>query len=89
MKMIPLIVIAEVTVGFVMVEAPKVAVSPLVLGMFAGVQLGALFQLLLAGTAFQVCAKLDPGTTTRPHSAAMDDASSRVGLPVVVRGAIF
>ena len=85
MKVMPAIETRLLTVGFVIVEAPKVAVSPMVSGMFAGVQFGALFQLLFAGTAFQVWARPAPGISTRPHSTAIDDASILAGIGVGTR----
>lgn len=85
MKVMPAIETRLLTVGFVIVEVPKVAVSPMVSGTFAGVQFGALFQLLFAGTAFQVCARPVPGISTRPHSTAIDDASILAGLGVGTR----
>ena len=78
--MIPAIVIVEPTAGVVTEEAPKVAVSPAASGIFAGVQLAALFQLLFAGTAFHVCARLEFEQRTMPQRAAMDDARRRTGF---------
>lgn len=62
-----------------MVDAPKLAVSPGASGTLIGVQFVAVFQLFVAGAAFQVCAFDAEGKSTIPQRTAIDEASSRVG----------
>ena len=81
MKVIPAITIVLVKLGVRPLDAPNVAVSAPVSGTFAGIQFAAVVQLLpAAGAAIHVCAKLEDGIDTRPHSAAIDVASILAGL---------
>lgn len=89
MKVMPAMVMVEPIAGVVIVEAPKVAVSPAASGIFAGVQFAALFQLLFAGTAFHVCAELVFEERTMPHKTAIEEASKRTGFTPVEGLAIF
>lgn len=77
-----MIVISLVTVGLVIVDAPKVAVSPGLSGMFAGTQLPAVFQLFVAGAASHVCAGLIVVDRINVHAAATERARMRAGLTV-------
>ena len=86
----PAIVIVLVKLGVVPLDAANVAVSAAVSGTFAGVvQFVAVVQLLPgAGAATHVCAELEDGINTRPHSAAIDVASSLAGRVAGGRGVV-
>ena len=89
MKVIPAITIELVKLGVRPLELPNVAVSAPVSGTFAGLQFPAVVQLLPGnGAAIHVCAKLEDGINTRPHSAAIDVASSLAGRVAGGRGVV-